>query len=100
MGWMEFLVVAFPLPAQGLFQCCSPEVLSVTTEPLPYRGKCIVYQCGSVSALKQTLWFYLESIDLMPHLFIYERNRYSPEMLSVMTVINIQLLNKMVANLL
>ena len=54
MGWMEFLVVAFPLPAQGLFRCCSPEVLSVTTEPLPYPGKCIEYQCSSVSALKQT----------------------------------------------
>ena len=36
----------------------------------------------------------------MSHLFIYERNHYSPEMLSVMTVIDIQLLNKMVANLL
>ena len=53
MGWMEFLVVAFPLPAQGLFRCCSPEVLSVTTE-LPYPGECIGYQWGSVSALKQT----------------------------------------------
>ena len=39
MGWMEFLVVAFPLPAQGLFRCCSPEVLSVMTEPLPYPGE-------------------------------------------------------------
>ena len=55
VGWMGFLVVAFPLPAQGLFRCCSPEVLSVMTEPLPYPGgKCIGYQCGSVSALKQT----------------------------------------------
>ena len=55
MGWMEFLVVAFPLPAQGLFRCCSPEVLSVTTEPLPYPGEnAIGYQWGSVSALKQT----------------------------------------------
>ena len=36
----------------------------------------------------------------MSHLFIYVCNRYSPEMLSVMTVIDIQLLNKMVANLL
>ena len=70
MGWMGFLVVAFPLPAQGLFRCCSPEMLSVMTEPLPYPGKCIGYQCGPVSALKQTLWFYLESIDLMAHLFI------------------------------
>ena len=100
MGWMEFLVVAFPLPAQGLFRCCSPEVLSVQLSPSLTRGKCIGYQWGSVSALKQTLLFYLESIDLMSHLFIYERNRYSPEVLSVMTVINIQLLNKMVANLL
>ena len=39
MGWMEFLVVAFPLLAQGLFWCCSPEVLSVMTEPLPYPGE-------------------------------------------------------------
>ena len=39
MGWMEFLVVAFPLPAQGLFRCCSPEMLSVMTEPLPYPGE-------------------------------------------------------------
>ena len=36
----------------------------------------------------------------MAHFVHYERNRYSPEMLSVMTVIGVQLLNKMVANLL
>ena len=68
IGWMEFLVVVFPLPAQGLFRCCSPEVLSVMTEPLPYPGECIGYQWGSVSALKQLLRFYLESVDLMSHL--------------------------------
>ena len=38
VGW-GFLVVAFPLLAQGLFQCCSPEMLSVMTEPLPYPGE-------------------------------------------------------------
>ena len=54
MGWMEFLVVAFPLPAQGLFRCCSPEVLSVTTEPLPYPGEMHWIPMGSVSPLKQT----------------------------------------------
>ena len=101
MGWMEFLVVAFPLPAQGLFRCCSPEVLSVTTEPLPYPGEMHWVPMGfCISSETNFLRFYLESVDLMSHLFIYERNRYSPEVLSVMTVINIQLLNKMVANLL
>ena len=100
MGWMEFLVVAFPLPAQGLFRCCSPEVLSVMTEPLPYPGEMHCVPMWFCISSETKLWFYLESIDLMPHLFIYEHNRYSPEMLSVMTVIDIQLLNKMVTNLL
>ena len=47
MGWMEFLVVAFPLPAQGLFRRCSPVSM---TEPLPYPGEMHWVPMGSVSA--------------------------------------------------
>ena len=100
MGWMEFLVVAFPLPAQGLFRCCSPEVLSVMTEPLPYPGEMHwvpMWFCISSETNFMVLSREYRSDATLVH---YERNRYSPEMLSVMTVIGVQLLNKMVANLL
>ena len=76
-------------------------MLSVMTEPLPYPGENALGTNGVLYQLwNKLLRFYLESVDLMSHSFIYERNRYSPEMLSVMTVIDIQLLNKMVTNLL
>ena len=100
MGWMEFLVVAFPLPAQGLFRCCSPEMLSVMTEPLPYPGEMHwvpMWFCISSETNFMVLSGEYRSDGTLVH---YERNRYSPEMLSVMTVIGVQLLNKMVANLL
>ena len=100
MGWMEFLVVAFPLPAQGLFRCCSPEVLSVMTEPLPYLGEMHwvpMWFCISPETNFMVLSREYRSDATLVHC---ECNHYSPEVLSVMTVIGVQLLNKMVTNLL